>query len=244
LVPKVNCWCGGLLADTHIHPDYLRCSECGTFVSLEQPSSDELREYYGFESYWHDAMRNVYNQPVIEQRAENDRYDRIEFWWNDVSTLTDKRWSMLEIGCAHGAFLNVARERGFKRVTGVEPDPKTCEYARQKFNLPNIYAGLWPITMSDRPYDVICGFDVLEHFSDPLTAMAYVRLCLPKGGLYMFQTPCYRGETNWDQFKPGEHLFLYDEKSIAKLMKKVGLTCNIKPAVFSHDMVVYGTLDA
>lgn len=240
MVEKMKCWCGGELAATDAHPDYLRCLFCKTFVSNSSLTLDQLKAYYGFENYWHKTVTQVYGQPPIEQRAEQDRYGRVKYWWDDIASKTAERGSLLEIGCCHGAFLSEARTNGFQYVAGVEPDEETCEFARKTFNLTDVYSGLWPDVYILKLFDVICGFDVLEHFRDPLYAMRAVCKQLNDNGIFMFQTPCYRGQENWDQFKPDEHLFIFSDASVAKLCQAAGLTCNIKQAIFDHDMVVWG----
>lgn len=234
------CWCGGELTPTDAHPDYKRCLECETFVGTRSFTLEHLKNYYGFENYWHKTVTQVYGQPPIEQRAEDDRRGRVKHWWADIASKTEARGSLLEIGCCHGAFLNEARANGFKYVAGIEPDEETCAFARKTFGLDNLYAGLWPNVYVLRSFDVICGFDVLEHFNDPLYAMRRVAEQLTDDGIFMFQTPNYRGQKKWDQFKPEEHLFIFNEKSVEALCRSAGLTCNIKDAIFDHDMVVWG----
>jgi SAM-dependent methyltransferase len=236
----MNCWCGGALKPTTASAGYLQCEACDTLCAINQFSAEHLKEFYGHQKYWNDYVVNVYSHPNIEVRSHNDKNDRIPFWWQFISERKQNIGSLLEIGCAHGGFLDHCRANGVKDVVGVEVDLETCSYAMQRFNLPVVHAGLWPEVEIDRQFDVVCGFDVLEHFSSPLEALKAIKRVLKPNGSIFFQTPCYRGEDKWNQCKPDEHLHLFNRKSVAKLMNECGFSCYTADACFQHDMMAWG----
>ena len=242
----LRCWCGGQVSDS-IHPSYSQCLNCRTFVLTEQLDSKGLEDFYTFGNYWHTLAVEVKKFPPIEQRAINDFNDRIPVWYHLLRQLVSKYRPkpnlLLEIGCAHGGFLHYCRENGLENVVGNEPDEKTCQFARQHFGLPHIFSGLFPDV--DMPFDefgVVLGFDVVEHFSDPVRALRKVKDLLSDDGIFLFQIPCYRGENlQWPQFKPPEHIFLYDSENIRSLYATAGLEIGqIIPGCFAHDMFVMG----
>jgi predicted TPR repeat methyltransferase len=91
-------------------------------------------------------------------------------------------------------------------------------------------------------FDAITGFDVIEHFIDPVEGLKGVADNLADDGICFFQTPCYRGEGgDWVQFKPAEHTFLYNEQSIRLLFQRTGLeVIDIHRGYFKDDMFVVG----
>jgi ADP-heptose:LPS heptosyltransferase/2-polyprenyl-3-methyl-5-hydroxy-6-metoxy-1,4-benzoquinol methylase len=237
-----RCWCGGELVRS-THPLYGQCASCGTQVLREMLSEEKLREFYTMGGYWHEYQNVLANFPTIEQRSVNDFHDRIPFWHQLLSRYNPQPERLLEIGCAHGGFLSYARERGAREVVGVEVDEKTCCFARARFNLPHVVSGLFPdVALPFQKFDMITGFDVIEHFREPEPGIRAVAEHLADDGMFIFQTPCYRGEaSNWQQFKADEHLFLYNEQSIRDLFARCGLVVTeTLPGYFRDDMFVIG----
>jgi ADP-heptose:LPS heptosyltransferase/glycosyltransferase involved in cell wall biosynthesis/tRNA G46 methylase TrmB len=237
-----RCWCNGQLKES-VHPLYGQCQTCGTLVLAKQLTKDQLKEFYTFDKYWHNHVVNVSGHPPIEQRATNDFRDRIPVWHKLLRKYKPKIENLLEIGCAHGGFLHYCRERGVKNVVGIEPDEQTCEFVRRYFNLPYVISGLFPdVSLPFKKFDVVTGFDVIEHFLDPVKAMQKVADLLEDDGIYLFQIPCYRGEgREWVQFRPNEHIFLYNSQSIRRLFNRAGLeVTEILPGYFRDDIFVIG----
>jgi ADP-heptose:LPS heptosyltransferase/2-polyprenyl-3-methyl-5-hydroxy-6-metoxy-1,4-benzoquinol methylase len=238
----VTCWCGGILQNS-VHPLYLQCVLCNTHVVKIKYTSQELKEFYTLDAYWHEHQTLISGYPAIEERVISDFNDRIPYWFNLVSKYASKKWNLLEIGCSHGGFLSYCRDHGIQQVVGVEVDVGTCKFAQNYFNLHDIYSGLFPdIKLPIDSFDVITGFDVIEHFADPVAAIKAVRRLLSNGGTFIFQTPCYRGEADtWQQFRPEEHIYLYNEFSIKKLFLECGLEItDIITGCFPDDMFVIG----
>ncbi len=205
------------------------------------PEACDLKGYYGIEAYWRGEMVNVSGHPPIDERARSDFGDRIPVWWRILRRYSASIHSLLEIACSHGGFLAYAREQGVKEVVGVEVDEGTCRFAMEHFKLPHVVPGLFPDVQLPRiSFDAIAGFDVFEHFRDPVNAAKAIEGLLAPGGLVLLQTPCYRGEdASWEQFRPKEHLFLFDAKNIRKIMAQTGLEVTATfDGMFPDDMYV------
>lgn len=239
----LKCWCNSEQFVDGPHLDYGQCKYCGTLMSRRSPDQETLKDYYGCESYWRGEVVNRYGFPPIEQRARNDFHDRIPHWMEAVKRLAPDAKSILEIGCCHGGFLSLCKDKGFNKTVGIEVDVETCLFAKRTFGLEEVYAGLFPDVYLQGYFDVICGFDVLEHFSNPLEALVAAAERLTPDGIVMWQTPLYKPIEGWPHFKPDEHFYLFDEESVKKLMFAAGLTCNIEPACFPNDMMVWGRVD-
>jgi hypothetical protein len=126
---------------------------------------------------------------------------------------------------------------------GNEPDEETCRFAKDHFDLPYVVGGLFPdVSLPYDTFGAIVGFDVVEHFSKPVGALKRVNDLLSKEGFFLFQIPCYRAEgAGWPQFKPPEHVYLYDSQNIKHLFDRAGLDISqILPGCFKHDMFVMG----
>lgn len=128
---------------------------------------------------------------------------------------------LLEVGCARGDFLQVARE--FFTASGVEPNP---ELARDALAFAPVHQGVIE-TCPDSGYDVAASFHVIEHTDSPRQFLAAIAARLRPGGLVVLETPnihsmpfrLFKGR--WRQFIP-EHYFFFDEKTMARLLEAQG----------------------
>lgn len=228
----MKCWCEGKVVSS-FHPEYVRCLGCGTFVSIKQTEPG----YYDFNTYWHTLQTEKYGFPPIEQRAKDDFNNRIPFWGEQLKSISDCK-SILEIGCGPGGFLYYCKKHGFGNCVGIEISEGTCDFVRKTFGL-NMICGNFPDVDINEKFDIVCGFDVLEHFQDPLKALAVMQLL---GKYVMIQTPCYREEgLSFSHFHAGEHLFIFNENSIKLLFDIIGLKIiSSVQGAFPGDITVIG----
>jgi 2-polyprenyl-3-methyl-5-hydroxy-6-metoxy-1,4-benzoquinol methylase len=66
--------------------------------------------------------------------------------------------------------------------------------------------------------DVVMGFEILEHFKDPLVPMLKISKALKDGGLFVFTVPHEKGKLAvWCQ-----HYFLFNYENMGELLFKAG----------------------
>ena len=129
---------------------------------------------------------------------------------------------LLEIGCARGDFLRVARE--WFDACGVEPNPELAAASRQVAPVHQDIIERTP--WSD--FDVIASFHVIEHVDSPRSFVRAAAQKLNRGGLLVLETPNIDSlpykvlRAQWRQFIP-EHYFFFDPKTIARLLSDFGL---------------------
>jgi 2-polyprenyl-3-methyl-5-hydroxy-6-metoxy-1,4-benzoquinol methylase len=94
---------------------------------------------------------------------------------------------MLDIGCATGVFLNVARDFGYS-VEGLELSRWSSEIARKKGI--TVYRQRIKSLANKFParYDVITLWGVIEHFEDPIDEMNGIRKLLRPSGVLVVWT--------------------------------------------------------
>jgi len=240
-----KCWCGGDIKNS-IHLAYNQCINCDTFILKNVFPEEEIKRFYGFKEYWHEYQIQISHHPPIEIRAINDIKDRVPAWFKTLKKYKNKINNIFEIGCAPGSFLKYCLDNGIKNIAGIEVDMDTCKFIEENFGFPrkSIISGLFPEVNMKRKFDVVCGFDLIEHIQDPIKAMKKVKSLLKKDGIFFFQTPCYRGENEqWEQFRTDEHVFLYTENGFRKLLDVADLkVIDIIPGYFRDDMFVIGGL--
>lgn len=99
--------------------------------------------------------------------------------------------TLLDVGCGYGKFLEIAFNDF--HVTGIDPS----SYAIQKVRRLVPHATLSVATLeSFRPkklYDVVTGFDVLEHLESPRHAIEKIHRLLADDGIFIVVVPVYDG---------------------------------------------------
>ena len=101
------------------------------------------------------------------------------------------RGTLLDVGCAHGWFLDAARRRGYK-ACGLEPDAAIAAQAVQRGH--RVIHGLFPDALpSGEKFDVVVFNDVFEHLPDPRAALRATADALRAGGLLAINLPDSRG---------------------------------------------------
>jgi SAM-dependent methyltransferase len=129
---------------------------------------------------------------------------------------------LLEVGCARGDFLRVAREPF--DVYGVEPNPELAQSALQ---VAPVHSGVIENTPWSG-FDVIATFHVIEHVDSPTRFVTAMAQRLKPGGVIVIETPDIRSlpflifRKRWRQFIP-EHYFFFDPLTMQRLLAGCGL---------------------
>ena len=246
---KQLCWCGNPDLK-EFSAEYLRCDVCSTLISKSFPTNDittiadEETDFYG-KKYWLDHQVEDLGLATIEQRSRSDLVDRCGLWLDRLLEFSLPPAQLLEIGCSHGGFLALAELAGF-HVTGIELSPWVVEFARKSFDVDVLIGPIERLDFKAGSFDVICMFDVLEHLQDPVRTLQACVRALTSDGILLAQTPQYPVRADFatlydrrhpflEMMLPDEHLFLFSNESVRKLLKEVGLPgCEFVPAPFAH----------
>lgn len=144
--------------------------------------------------------------------------------WQRVPT--DGR--VLDIGCANGAFLQIAKTCGW-HATGVEPDPKSAANACA-LGLDVHQGGLEIFDGQSELFDIITICHVIEHVHDPVNTLTAIHRLLKPGGQLWLETPnlksvghsIYRRE--WRGLEPPRHLCLFNFASLRNALETIGFS--------------------
>jgi 2-polyprenyl-3-methyl-5-hydroxy-6-metoxy-1,4-benzoquinol methylase len=134
--------------------------------------------------------------------------------------------SMLEVGCASGAFLYKMAHNGWK-VHGIERS-KIAAMAAQKEGLQ-----VFPGTLEEAPdpgtkFDLIVGWMVLEHLHDPVESLIRLRSWARPGGWLVVSVPnadsrefqIFRDK--WYALQLPTHLFHFTPRTIQQVLRAGG----------------------
>ncbi|HSM05012.1 MAG TPA: class I SAM-dependent methyltransferase [Longimicrobiales bacterium] len=159
----------------------------------------------------------------------------------EAPPLADSR--LLDVGSAHGWFLDAARGRG-AQAEGIEPDPELHAFSVAR-GLP-VTEGFFP---DDLPspggsggYDWIVFNDVLEHVPDPRAVLRASAERLAAGGILVVNGPSRRGfffrmarlfhrlgyraplDRMWQRGLPSPHLSYFEPATLQAMARSEGLT--------------------
>ena len=94
---------------------------------------------------------------------------------------------LLDVGCATGVFLDLARTAGWD-LRGVELSARHAGYARDTFALDVWHGDFLAAPFAPASFDAITMWDFLEHVLDPRAVVAQARRLLAPGGLLLVFT--------------------------------------------------------
>jgi len=176
----------------------------------------------------------VYNESYSDAlgKAKKDIYI------STLKKLGNSRGKMLDIGCANGYFLTLAREQGWEPY-GIEISEFFLKKARENLGEKHILGV--PLRNARFPsdfFDVITLWDVLDHLMDPLAELMEIRRILKKNGMliirvrnmsfHIFMNRLFK-KNKFKIFKKLAvfHLYGFDNKNIKVLLEKANFS-NIK----------------
>jgi SAM-dependent methyltransferase len=197
--------------------DIHRCPHCGlVFADLRKVDLSGAYE----EDYYTKVYADYESDRDIHSRNHGPVLDKIEG--------LVPRGSLLEIGSAFGFFLDVARKRGWD-VHGYEVSQYASEVAREKYGARVTHADFVEATVCG-VYDCACAFDTIEHVTDPDGMVRKIASALRIGGCLVITTGDMGSLVgrifgrHWRLMCPPLHLYYYDARSLAFLLRKHGFT--------------------
>jgi SAM-dependent methyltransferase len=135
---------------------------------------------------------------------------------------------LLEIGCAYGFFLDLARRH--YTVTGFDIAADAVAYARDRLGLDARAGDFLAAAVEPASADVVAMWDIIEHLVHPDRYVERVHAVLRPGGIFALSTgdigsvvARWRGE-RWRLIHPPTHLHYFTRKSLVTLLGRMGFT--------------------
>ncbi len=159
------------------HGRILRCSACGLGYRAFRPREDQLAALYraADDSMYEAEMPNRWRTALRHK--------------NIVERHLPAKGSLLDVGCASGAFLRTMRDSGWQ-IQGV--DPAASQYLRAQRTLgENACLQQCVLQEAHLPtkFDLVTMWDVLEHVVDPVKFLSLAASHLKDGGYLMLNVP-------------------------------------------------------
>ncbi len=196
------------------HYRMVRCRQCGLVRSDPVLGADALAELYRDSSFDYgeelEGLRATYG-------AALDR----------AAGLLSSRRGLLDVGCGSGFVLEVALERGWTDVHGVEPSGDAIAKAAPAVAPLIVQDMMRPGLFDDGSLSLVTLFQVLDHMPDPAGLVRDCRRILRPGGVILAFN---HNVTAWSARLLGErspiidveHTFLYSPETMRRLFSEAG----------------------
>lgn len=226
------CKCLITNEDSELGPanlDLVKCRKCGLVFTDPQPlfSSDELKTLYS-RGYFHKGYMNYYAAEGVRMPQSNEPFSRRL----DLIERYKKNGLMLEVGCASGEFLAIARKRGWQ-AQGVEISDYAADCALKKYNLEVFKGALEDAHFNPAHFDVVAAGDILEHMNDPRAFLQEAVRILKDDGILYLAAPDFSSFHYWlmsivarrthkNYFILPHHLYYFSPSTIRRLLEGAG----------------------
>ena len=166
-----------------------------------------------------------------EELAKNDYYYMEEKWEYHEAIRCfpeglSKDAAILDIGCGGGGFLDRCRDAGYSNLSGIEFNEEALTICQNK-GLDVCDSRIEHVAESDRRFDVVCAFQVLEHVPDPVDFVRQASRVLTPNGRLILSTPnaeSFFKRVHWHLLDmPPHHMSRWDKTSYEQTSKMLGL---------------------
>lgn len=223
---KFNCYyCKSKVLDKFIRIDKFdlyKCKKCGLLITrinkVKLDVSRFNRNYYS----------RVYIKNYIQKASELNK--RFLLRLHKIEQLK-RGGRILDIGCGIGLFLETLTiYSNYKwNSFGIDINKRLIEVASNKIKgVRFIQGSLQTKKFSEKYFDCITCFDVLEHDIDILNTIKEIRRILKDDGLLVIQTPNYKSimtgitRINWDWWSVPDHVIHFSPNTLKQILEDYG----------------------
>ena len=159
------------------HGRILRCGSCGLAYRSFRPNNEQLGSLYRA------ADDSRYEAEMPNRWRTARRHKQI------IERYVAHKESLLDIGCASGAFLSVMRDAGWSG-DGIEPSESQFLRASKLLGgSANLQQCMLQDATLSRDYDLVTLWDVLEHVTEPGPFLQLATSHLKDGGYVTLNVP-------------------------------------------------------
>ncbi len=197
-----------------VHPQIVKCVDCNLIYCYPRENKNTIvKRYKQFIDETYEKERPARKQNQVKIIA-------------NIEKLLNRKGKVLDIGAATGAFLEAAKEVGWKTF-GIEPSKWAVEYAKKNFNLTIAQGTLEKAKFKPASFDAITLIDVIEHVDSPRQLLLEVKKLLSQDGVVVLVTPNIQsllfkllGE-KWWHVRP-DHIYYFNHETLNLLVESLG----------------------
>ena len=178
------------------HYEMVRCGNCSLLYASSVYEIELTDKLYSESSF-------VYNE---ELKGLKKTYENCLTY---VENLIPRKENFLEIGCGNGFLLEVAVNKGWKNVTGVEPSIQAINKARKNIKEKIINSTFQSNNFKKNNYDLVFFAMVLEHVPDVNKFLSGIFQILKPNGIIV--GICHDEEHFLSRLLKNKHPIINDE---------------------------------
>jgi SAM-dependent methyltransferase len=200
----------------------VQCCNCDFRFTNPRPDEKEIPLYYDSEEYIsHDTKKTSILQTIymsVRKFTIRNKYRIVKKYSNS--------YSLLDIGCGTGDFLNYCRKMKFE-TTGIEPNIKARKFAAENLFL-NVYDESHLDTFLPGSFSVITMWHVLEHVHQLNERLLEIYKLLKPDGTLIIAVPdsdswdAKKYKSCWAAYDLPRHLYHFTPDSMKNLTIKNG----------------------
>ena len=198
----------------------IQCRECDFVFADLNLSHAELSEIYRRNYFFGEEYSNYIADRNVLQKNFKLRLQELKKY---LDPSRHKR--LLEIGCAYGFFLLLARDY-FEKVQGIDITEDGVRYCTEELGLDVIRSDLLEVDLGDQKFDVVCFWDTIEHLSNPHLYLQKISGHMESGALLAITTGDIGSlnarfkKNNWRLLHPPTHLQYFSRRTIQILLDR------------------------
>ncbi|MCK5783759.1 MAG: class I SAM-dependent methyltransferase [Desulfobacterales bacterium] len=203
-----------------------KCKSCDLSYTFPQPTDDLLENIYAGE-YW-TREKTVRKQGVMASMVHRFNTIRLTAMIKPLLRRLPQGSSILEVGCGSGQLAVYLKKRGYHiEVTDISQD--ILDEIRDVHSIKGYCGKLEDIRFS-KAYDSIIFNNVLEHVSNPVSALQKAEQILANEGFIFIEVPNIAGlqfmlfKKSWFPLQIPQHLFHFSPASI----NKIAIACSLE----------------
>lgn len=202
LLPRCVCGTEGANHSTMHGLPVLECRNCKMLRQDVPMTQEQYAAWYGTQYY-----AGVYTHtPDQDTRAAVFRLSKYGL---------PRGTKLLDVGAGNGVFVRVARSDFGLDAWGQD--------LAEQSDGDHVHVGaLEAVAFPTASFDVVTVHDVLEHVPDPLAFLREIKRVLVDGGRIIVDFPRFHSEHGLHHWKPVEHLWLWTEDELLRVMRDAG----------------------
>jgi 2-polyprenyl-3-methyl-5-hydroxy-6-metoxy-1,4-benzoquinol methylase len=202
-----------------------KCETCGFVFTNPRLPARALEKYYT-KNYRLEGL------PIPKSVEQFLSEEYREIWFSKQRDLNvvlgaKSHGRLLDIGCASGTLLWLARQKGFD-VEGVEVSKGSAEFANDILGIDVFCGQLEDAHFANAHFDVVTMFHALEHVPEPRKVLREIRRILSDDGVFIAVVPNFaswsarKQKANWKWLQPENHYSHFTPETISALAEREG----------------------
>ncbi len=203
-----------------------RCLSCGLCMTdLKKDYQTFLKDHYGKGYFTGELQYSAY------VNYKDDKAIVVRNLKKFLKHITRYKHSgrLLDVGCAMGFFVEIARDAGFDAY-GFDPSEFAASEAKKLVGSGRIAVGTTEtLAYPKKSFDVITLFDVFEHLADPKKDIETLKTWLKDDGIMVIATGDTKSvaarllKRRWTFYIPPQHMFFFSKKNLVTFLQRTGL---------------------